>query len=258
MVGRIVRSVGAVLGAAVTLWGVAPLVTGRLLGIGSLAMLVVGVLVMVICIRFRACRQLVCTMWQHVAWRVVLSVVAALAVAFFALFTVVSVLMAGAVSNTPADDATVVVLGAGIYENRPSLVLRERLDAAAAYLEQHPQALCIVSGGQGPDEICTEASVMKQYLTERGIAAERIVEEDKSESTAQNIAFSKAIMEERGLPLSVAVVTQDFHQYRAQQFAKRAGFSAVGGVAADTPWYLLGAYWVRDFAGICHMVVFGS
>ena len=176
----------------------------------------------------------------------------------FGLFSVVSVMMVGANFNHPTEDATVIVLGAGLRGDRPSKILRGRLNATVEYLNEHPQAVCIVSGGQGPDEVCTEASAMQRYLIEKGIDEQRIFVEDKSTSTFENIQFSKEIIEKHGLNTKIAVVTQEFHQYRAQQFAKTAGFTEVGAVTAHTPWELLGSYWVRDFAGICHMVLLGT
>jgi uncharacterized SAM-binding protein YcdF (DUF218 family) len=154
-------------------------------------------------------------------------------------------------------NATVVVLGAGLKGDRPSRTLRERLDAAVEYLNAHPDAPCVVSGGQGADEPCTEAAVMKAYLLEQGIAEDRIYTEERAASTDENLRFSLAVIRENGLPESIAVVTQEFHQCRAQAFARRAGFTAVGAVTAHTPPDLLPSYWIRDFAGLCHMVVFG-
>lgn len=74
----------------------------------------------------------------------------------------------------------VVVLGAQIQGDQPSLTLKKRLDRAYEYLTEHPEASAFVSGGQGPDEQQTEASVMSAYLTARGIDPSRIVEETEA------------------------------------------------------------------------------
>ena len=71
----------------------------------------------------------------------------------------------GDTADTDAPPEYVVVLGAQIHGSRPSRTLRERLDKAAGYLEEHPEAFCVVTGGQGADETQTEASVMAAYLT---------------------------------------------------------------------------------------------
>lgn len=250
------RAVGTGIGALIALWGVLPAFTGRLHA-GSITMIVVGLLLCIVCVRFSAVAKLVARLWQPTVGKIALVITAAIVATLMLLFTVVSVLMICANFNRPVEDATVIVLGAGLRGERPSRILRERLDATVEYLGAHPQAVCIVSGGQGGDEVCTEASVMRSYLLDKGIAEERIYVEDKSTSTFENIAFSQKVIEKEGLNPQIAMVTQEFHQYRAQQFAKAAGFTEIGAITAHTPWELLGSYWIRDFAGICHMVLLG-
>lgn len=251
------RVIGGFVSALLILWGLLPLSAG-LFGVGSAAMVVVGAAGVLLSVAFPWVSLSVQHLWQKTAGKWIILVPAILMALLVALFVVVSIFMIAATFSKPSEEATVVVLGAGLYENRPSTILRGRLDAAADYLKEHPQAACIVSGGQGEDELCTEAAVMKEYLLQVGIAPERIYTEEQATSTYENICFSKEIIEENQLNPAMAVVTQEFHQYRAQQFAKSAGFSDVGAVTAHTPWYLLGSYWIRDFAGICHMALLGN
>lgn len=192
--------------------------------------------------------------WQRrmtvVAW-VCIGLVAALGV-------VISSFMIAAAVNKPAGgESTVIVLGARIHGDRPSRMLRERLDVAVDYLKENPEATCIVSGGQGSDEQYTEAHVMKNYLCEQGIAPERIYEEGRSTDTHQNIDCSLAIIREEGLSERVAIATQEFHQYRAATLARRAGLTDVSAVTTPSPFYLLLCYWVRECAAICRLWVFG-
>jgi uncharacterized SAM-binding protein YcdF (DUF218 family) len=175
-----------------------------------------------------------------------------------ALGVVISSFMVAAAVNKPAGgESTVIVLGARIHGDRPSRMLRERLDVAAEYLKENPEAMCIVSGGQGSDEQYTEAHVMKTYLCAQGIAAERIYEEGRSTDTHQNIDYSLAIIREEGLSERVAIATQEFHQYRAATLARRAGLTDVSAVTTPSPFYLLLCYWVRECAAICRLWVFG-
>lgn len=175
-----------------------------------------------------------------------------------ALGVVISSFMVAAAVNKPADGAgTVIVLGARTHGDRPSRMLRERLDVAADYLKANPEATCIVSGGQGSDEQYTEAQVMKAYLCKQGIAPERIYEEGRSTDTHQNIDYSLAIIREQGLSERVAIATQEFHQYRAATLARRAGLTDVSAVTTPSPFYLLLCYWVRECAAICRLWVFG-
>ena len=192
-------------------------------------------------------------------WKRRMMVVAWVCIGLIAALGIVisSFMVAAAVNKPTGGESTVVVLGARIHGDRPSRMLRERLDVAAEYLKQNPEAMCIVSGGQGADEQYTEAQVMKMYLCEQGIAAERIYEEGLSTDTHQNIDYSLAIIREKGLSERVAIATQEFHQYRAATLARRAGLSDVSAVTTPSPLYLLLCYWVRECAAICRLWLFG-
>lgn len=131
----------------------------------------------------------------------------------------------------------VVVLGAQVSNDRPSAVLRYRLDAAYDYLQENPDTSCIVSGGQGPNEPVPEAQVMASYLRQRGIEPERILIEDQSLNTCQNIRNSMQFFDAE--TARVGVVTNDFHVFRGVHIARKQGVEHVCGIAAkSTPWYL--------------------
>ena len=165
--------------------------------------------------------------------------------------------MLTAAAKTPPKQATVIVLGAGLSGNQPSLMLAQRLNAAAHYLEKNEESVCIVSGGQGPDEVCPEAQVMYNYLVAKGIDPSRIYQESRSTSTDENIHFSHEIIQQNGLSDEIVIATQEFHQFRAQSMARRAGLSKVGACTCRSPWYLLECYWVREFAAVCHFWLLG-
>lgn len=239
-----------------TLFGVLPLFSGRLQS-GCVALITVGLFGTAVCVWLTQSINLWKTLWHTPVGKPLLIVTVALVSALLLLFTVVSVLMITANFRTPPDSATVVVLGAGLRGERPSRILRERLDAATDYLNAHPDAVCIVSGGQGDDEVRTEASVMRDYLLNNGIDDSRIFVEDASTSTNENLEFSRRIIEQNGLPTAIALVTQEFHQCRAQALARKHGFTEIGAVVAHTQWDLLPSYWIRDFAGLCHFALLG-
>jgi uncharacterized SAM-binding protein YcdF (DUF218 family) len=151
----------------------------------------------------------------------------------------------------PEDEpvSAVVVLGAGVNGTAPSLTLRTRLNAAAEYLLMHPEIPAVLSGGQGPGEDITEAQAMYTDLVASGIAPERLLLEERSTSTAENLAFSREILQEAGLTSDsvIAVVTNDFHQFRTQLIAEDLGMVVVG-IPAELPWWWLNAnYYVREF-----------
>ena len=152
-------------------------------------------------------------------------------------------------NRPPKQPNTVIVLGCKVKGTTPSLMLRRRLEAAATYLSEHETAFCIVSGGQGPGESISEAQAMQTYLTAHGIAADRILLEDQSTDTAENIANSKAILEQQGLPLQVTLITDGFHQYRAHLLAEQNGLEAWSVSGATRP-ILVPTYWVREWMAL--------
>lgn len=141
----------------------------------------------------------------------------------------------------------VVVLGAQIQGDQPSLTLKKRLDRAYEYLTEHPEASVFVSGGQGPDEQQTEASVMSAYLTARGIDPSRIVEETEASDTRENLLFSVALAEKRSIDTgSVLIITSDFHMPRAKYIAGKLGMTPYGLTSDTWPWILKVNYQLRE------------
>lgn len=137
-----------------------------------------------------------------------------------------------------------IVLGAKINGTIISRVLKSRLDTAMLYLEENPDTKVIVSGGRGLGEALTEAEVMRSYLVEHGIAEERIIMEDCSVNTEQNIAYSKKILGD--FNRKVVIVTNHFHIYRGLAIAKKQGFTQVSGMAAKTDRIMALHYYVRE------------
>lgn len=141
----------------------------------------------------------------------------------------------------------VVVLGAQTHGSEPSLTLKKRLDRACEYMTEHPDATVFVSGGQGPDETQTEASVMAAYLERSGIAPERIVQETKATDTRENLKFSAELAAERGVDTgSVLIITSDFHMLRAKYIAGTLGMTAYGLTSDTWPWILKVNYELRE------------
>lgn len=187
--------------------------------------------------------------WQHLAGKIGCGIVAVLLLSGIAFVTVCSIQMLRYQNRPPKQPNTVIVLGCKVKGTTPSLMLRRRLEAAATYLSEHETAFCIVSGGQGPGESISEAQAMQTYLTAHGIAADRILLEDQSTDTAENIANSKAILEQQGLPLQVTLITDGFHQYRAHLLAEQNGLEAWSVSGATRP-ILVPTYWVREWMAL--------
>lgn len=144
------------------------------------------------------------------------------------------------------DETAVLVLGAAVHGDELSRTLEGRLDAALAFRERDPQAVIVVSGGQGPQENLPEAVAMRDYLIAHGVPTDQILVEDRATSTEENFAFSKALLDAR-FPsgYTVAFVTDEFHVYRAGRIAEAAGLHATH-VSSRTPWYFWPANYLRE------------
>lgn len=139
----------------------------------------------------------------------------------------VFVAVSGYTNSATGQEQAIVVLGAGLRGDRPSLLLRYRLDKAYEYACAHPDMLVVTSGGQGRDEWVPEGQAMRDYLIDKGLDPDRVLAETRSTSTEENFAFSRQILLDRGLAedMSIVYVTNAFHCYRAGEYARRAGFA---------------------------------
>ncbi len=174
-------------------------------------------------------------------------------VSFFALVTVVYlVLTAYVIMRSPGNRATnqrvLILLGCRVDGDIPSPALEKRMDAAYFFLLANPDSVAILSGGQGRDENISEALCMKQHLTYRGISADRLIVEDKSVSTYQNIKYSKKILDELG-ETEAAIATSDYHQKRAELICKKFGVTAYA-VSSRTDWLFLPSFVLRESAAL--------
>ena len=125
--------------------------------------------------------------------------------------------------------AFVVVLGAQTYGDNPSIMLQKRLDRAKRFLDENPGSRVFVSGGQGPDETQPEAAVMESCLLRAGIAPERIIRENESGNTRENLLFSGALAASMGISTDrVLIITSAFHLSRAKYIARTLGFQPCG------------------------------
>jgi len=141
---------------------------------------------------------------------------------FFAVFTVFSILILGYGADTPENPDLVIVMGCQTYGYKPSKLLKSRLDKSVEVLNKYPEVLCIVSGGQGPDETVPEAVAMKKYLVDNGIDEKRIYEESESSSSMKNLIFSKKTAADNNLKSkNIIIITNEYHVPRAMMIAKR-------------------------------------
>ena len=201
-------------------------------------------------------RDLIGRCWEKPLGKLLVSVLGLLAAAIAVLAIVISVFMVKAANDRPRnEDTTLVILGCQVKNGAPSLMLRRRLEAAYEYLNEHENVSVVVSGGKGEDEVISEAQCMRDWLVDNGISSDRIYMEDKSVNTEENLRFSKKIIDDNKLPVTITIVTDGFHQLRADMLAEKQGIEAHN-ISADTRFYLLPTYWVREWFGIIYYKLF--
>lgn len=174
----------------------------------------------------------------------------------------------------PENVQYVIILGACVRGIRVTRSLSYRLKKAASYAKRHPGCILVVSGGQGPGEDITEAQAMNSYLQELDISKDRILLEDRSVNTRENIMFSKKIIlgyEKKRLSdgfgntaadmqeeaLTVAICSNNFHMYRAMALASAAGTWKVYGLAAMTDPFMWLSFTVREGIALFKELLFG-
>lgn len=181
-----------------------------------------------------------------------------------AAVTMVSVVLVLVMNTARGDGDTrceyVVVLGAAVRSYGPSYPLQERVAEAYRYMQSNPDAIIIVSGGQGHDEPMTEAKCMYDMLLRMGADPERIWMEEKATSTWENLQFTMNLIRERtgNTPSRLGIISSEYHLYRAKLFASRCGVESVG-IPAETRWLSLRINnYLREVAGVWHYLILGG
>ncbi len=182
--------------------------------------------------------------WQALPAAIRKGTVVVLAAGCCLFFVLLVNVIRGMTLRTEAGPDYVIVLGAQVRGDVPSLSLRYRLDEAARVAEQYPEARLILSGGKGGGENITEAECMRRYLTEKGLSADRILLEDRSTTTLENLRYSDEAYDCAERPCGL--VSNGFHIYRAVLIAKKYGFQNVWGIPARSSAILLVHNTVRE------------
>lgn len=181
-------------------------------------------------------------------------------VLFLMSFLIVQTLIvSGSKINNSEKVEYMIVLGAGIRGDEPSIELRNRLDMAIEMFKKNKKSKIVVCGGKGSDQKFSEAYVMEKYLVENGIDKSIIIKEDKSTNTYENIENANEII--RGIDhrenIKVGVVTNDFHVYRSKLIAKKFGLDPIG-IPAKTPLYIIPNHYMKEYFSLIFYWVFLS
>lgn len=158
---------------------------------------------------------------SHLWFKILLALILVAVIVFAGLEVTIAV---HSRTNLVGEPQTMVIFGCQMKKEGPSVLLRDRLDTALAYLEDHPDITIVVTGGKGNDEHVSEAQGMYDYLVAHGIDAARIHKEDRSFNTWQNVNYTMDLMEKDGIDLThdVVLVSNGFHLTRIELLWNRA------------------------------------
>ena len=172
---------------------------------------------------------------------------------FYSTFLYLSYVLYGTFCNyfpVRKEPDAIIVLGSGLIGDKVPPLLAQRITKGKTIYEQFEgRPKLIVSGGQGADELTSEAAAMANYLMEQGVQKDAILIENRSRTTFENLTFSKAILEEQGLGKNVLVVTNSFHALRAGVFMRRLKIPGRS-VGSKTAFYYLPSAWIRETVGL--------
>lgn len=162
-------------------------------------------------------------------------------------------ILSAACTPEPENMEYYLVLGAWVNGRQPSRALRKRLDKALSCAEKDPDARLILSGGQGDDEEISEAVCMRNYLTAAGVEEDRLILEDRSTSTRENLLFSNKLTGCGGA--RCGIISNDFHICRVMKLARQAGYRDCYGIPAEGDPVMELHYIVRESVALFMMVL---
>lgn len=191
--------------------------------------------------------------WQNTAGKAVIILVSAIIAAILIYISTITGFMLKAQYKSPESAKAVVILGCKVNGEKPSRMLARRLDSAYEFLNKNQDVIVVVSGGKGDDEKISEAEAMKKYLLDKGISPDRIIMEDNSVNTYENLKYSAEILEKKQIN-DIAIVTDGFHQYRAGYIAEKFGLesSAINAKTDMLTKWLIPTYWIREWLAVSY------
>ena len=182
-----------------------------------------------------------------------------LAISFSILVLLEVPIIHSARTTAPASVDYLILLGAGVNGTTPSLSLLDRMEITVDYMHANPDSKVIVSGGQGSDEDITEAQAMETYLLSQNIEPSRILKEEKATNTLENIEFSYELIEieskKETTELTVAVVSSEYHLFRAKLCAQKLGYSIYTIAAPTSNWLLKINYFLREVPAVIKLLL---
>lgn len=238
-------------GGLLLLWFLGPLLCKGIFNIGTATGVGISLLLVLYGIFMRQTNAKVVQLWKSRGTRWICVILLVFMAVIVVTVLAETFLMIRSARNTPPENTTAVVLGCSVKGTKPSRILEERMDAAYRYLTENKKAVCILSGGQGDGEDISEAQCMYEVLTERGIDKNRLILEDRSTTTEENLRYTRKILDDAGLDATVTLITSEFHEYRANQTAAKLGIKSYS-TPAHTFFVYFPTYYVRELYGILY------
>lgn len=160
------------------------------------------------------------------------------------------------IGNIPENLEYLIILGAHVRGTQPTKALRERLDRGLAYLRDNPCTKAVLSGGKGQGEDITEAQAMANYLMERGISQDRLLLENRSTNTKENLDYSLALIGNK--QCTIGVVTNHYHVFRGVAIGKKCGCTRIYPIPAPYWTHRLLWYIPREILAIIKDKILGN
>lgn len=251
---KIIRLALVIIAMVVTVFYIGPLITTGEHSIGVLTGLGFAALLFLYAIFFEKVNAVVKQFYSKKIGKLASSVLCMLLAACIGVggFT-----FANVVNHSKANEKQtqyVIVLGCLVNGDSPGIFLQRRIEKAYDYLSKNPNSKAILSGGQGNGENISEARCMFNTLTQMGVSSDRLILEENSTSTRENFENSVELLKNMGVQIDeITVVTNDFHEYRAYEFAKRNGLTAYS-YPSKTPWNGYMPFATREVFAIIYQI----
>lgn len=254
-VKTIIKFALIILGIFIILMFLAP-IAARIFNLGNLVGITAGAVLFFLGITLDKILKIVKNIRKSKKGRIAFNSasIAVTAIALSFLAALGSVIVSG--ETNASDQKVVIVLGCAVYGEKPSVMLKKRVNSAYNYLTENEDSVAILAGGQGNGENISEAECMRRLLTEKGIDESRLYLEDKSTSTAENIENAKRILDENNLGYDVAIATSDYHLKRATMIAERQGLNAAR-ISSHSGFFDVPSFYLRDTLGVIKEFIFG-
>ena len=180
-----------------------------------------------------------------------------LVIMFSLSFIITEILIISNGKTSRSENANyLILLGAGLNKDKPSLTLIRRIYTALNYSNNNHTAIIIASSGKSGNEIYSEAEIISKFLQDNGINSNRIIIEDKSKNTYENLKYSVKFID--NIDKKIVIASSDFHLFRAKFIARKMGYKNIGTLASKTPLILLPNYYVREYFAVIKELIAGN